>query len=235
MYCSCPGSVETFHGEDFQLEAPLSKIDVGTRVMMELAGMKDKLQSFFVGYIKNRCVITIVPQVPEVNRPTLLENLYRGNTITLRYIHSGMVLGFTTEIMHVSFTPLPLLFVKYPEQIESYNLRKDERVGCLFPASVVHEETEFSGALSDISLSGCGIVLPVNGNQGITVEIDDTLALYCPLLFGSDQAEVPSVVKRIIKSGAKIELGLKFATIPEELRSRINEYIEQTVIFMDAS
>lgn len=213
----------------------MSKIEVGTKVMMELAGLKDKLHSFFVGYIKKRCVITIIPMVPEVNRPMLLEHLYKGNMMTIRYIHSGTVLGFSTQIMHVSFTPFPLLFLEYPEHIESFNLRKDGRVACLFPALVVHDATSYTGVLSDISKSGCSISLPSGENQAVTVEIDDRLTLRCPLLFAADQAEIFCNIKRINKNGTKVELGLKFTEIPEELLDRITNYIEQTIIFMDAA
>ena len=203
--------------------------------MIELAGLKFKLHSFFVGYIKKRCVITIIPMVPEVNRPILLEHLYKGNIMTVRYIHSGTVLGFSTPITHVSFTPFPLLFLEYPEHIESFNLRKDGRVTCLFPATVVHDATTYSGALSDISKSGCSITLPSRENHDVNVEIDDRITLRCPLLFAADQAEIFCTVKRIIKNGIRVELGLKFTEIPEELLVRITSYIEQTIIFMDAA
>lgn len=203
--------------------------------MMELAGMKGRLQSFFVGYITKRCIITMFPIVPEMNRSLLLEHLYKGNTMTVRYIHSGTVLGFTAPIMHVSFTPLPLLFLEYPERIESFNLRKDGRVSCLFPASVARDAVEYSGALSDISKSGCSITLPAEENRAVSVEIDDHLTLRCPLLFAAEQAEIVCMVKRINKNSAKVELGLKFIEAPDELLARIANYIEQTIVFMDAA
>lgn len=216
---------------------PLGKIQVGTKVMMELAGMKGRLQSFFVGYITKRCIITMFPIVPEMNRSLLLEHLYKGNTMTVRYIHSGTVLGFTVPIMHVSFTPVPLLFLEYPERIESFNLRKDGRVSCLFPAYVVQDVQDagvYSGALSDISKSGCSITLPMEKNRVVSVEIDDHLTLRCPLLFASEQAEIVCMVKRINKNSTKVELGLKLIEAPDELLARITSYIEQTIVFVDA-
>lgn len=210
----------------------MNKIVVGNKVMMELAGIKDKLQSFFVGYINKRYVIISFPLVPEVNRPLLLEHLYKGNTMTVRYIHSGTVLGFSTEILHVAFTPYPLLFLKYPERIESFNLRKDDRVDCLFPAMLVLRGVSLPGALSDISRSGCNIVLP-SSDETQPLEIDDQLLLRCPLLFASDQAEIAGTVKQLSKNGTKVRLGLMFTEVPADLLTRITAYIEQTLMFMD--
>ncbi len=200
--------------------------------MMELAGIKDKLQSFFVGYISKRCVIISFPLVPDVNRPLLLEHLYKGNTMTVRYIHFGTVLGFTTEILHVAFTPYPLLFLKYPERIESFNLRKDDRVACLFPVSLVLHEVCLLGGLSDISRSGCNIVLPVN-DQTLSVQIGDQLVLHCPLLFASEQMGIACSVKQLSKNDTKVSLGLMFTEVPADVLARINAYIEQTLMFMD--
>lgn len=201
---------------------------------MELAGIRDKLQSFFVGYINRRCVITTFPLVPDVNRPMLLEHLYKGNSLTVRYIHSGTVMGFTSEIQHVAFTPYSLLFLKYPGQIESFNLRKDDRVACLFPASVILNDVSFPGALSDISRSGCNIALPVSDNHTFSAEIGSQVVLHCPLLFASDQAEISCTVKQLNKNGVKTGLGLMFSHVPDDLLVRINTYIEQTRMFMDA-
>ncbi len=210
------------------------EIEVGGKLMMDLTGIPDKLHSFFVGYVKKRVVITMVPLVPDVNRSTLLENLYRGNSVTVRFIRQGTVLGFSTTVAHVTFTPIPLLFLEYPNTIESYNLRKDNRLVCLFPVTVVHNGREQSGALSDISKSGGSIVIPIKDDQPGDFSIDDVIHFRCPLLFGDPQAEVPGKIKRVHKNGTKVELGLKFNNIGDDLSRRISEYIEQTRYFMDA-
>ncbi len=210
------------------------EIEVGGKLMMDLTGIPDKLHSFFVGYVKKRVVITMVPLVPDVNRSTLLENLYRGNSVTVRFIRQGTVLGFSTTVAHVTFTPIPLLFLEYPNTIESYNLRKDNRLVCLFPVTVVLNGREQSGALSDISKSGGSIVIPIKDDQPGDFSIDDVIHFRCPLLFGDPQAEVPGKIKRVHKNGTKVELGLKFNNIGDDLSRRISEYIEQTRYFMDA-
>lgn len=211
----------------------MNAIEVGGKLLMDLTGLPNKLHSYFVGYVKARFVITMLPLVPEVNRPTLLEYLYKGNSVTVRFIRQGTVLGFSATVAHVTFTPIPLLFLEYPQNFESYNLRKDNRVVCLFPVTVVIKGRELSGALSDISKSGGSIVIPINEDQPGLFPIDDVIHFRCPLLFGDPQAQVPGMIKRVSKNGTKVELGLKFNEIKDEPARRISEYIGQTHYFMD--
>ncbi|WP_161946149.1 flagellar brake protein [Desulfonatronum thiosulfatophilum] len=211
----------------------MSAIEVGMKVMVELPGMKDKLHTRFVGYINKRCVITTIPLVPEVNRSMLYEHLYKGNAMTVRFIKSGSVLGFATLIQHVSFSPFPLLFLEFPDKIESFNLRKDSRVNCLFPVAMALNGTTIQGALLDISKSGCGIGIQGEESQKITFEIDDVVRVQCPFLFKSEDERVDCVIKRINKSGSKVDLGLKFNQIPESLLSVIHDYVQQMTMYLD--
>lgn len=212
----------------------MTEIEVGGKLMMNLNGIPDKLHSFFVGYIRKRFVITMIPLVPDVNRPMLLEYLYKGNSATLRFIKRGTVLGFDSSVAHVTFTPFPLLFLEYPENIESYNLRKDDRVTCLFPITVVFNDGEVPGALSDISKSGCNIVLSIQDSPPRNIEIDDIIRFRCPLLSGDPDMNIPGMIKRLKKSGARMELGLKFNDLEKDTARRISDYIEQTRYFIDA-
>ncbi|GAB6057798.1 flagellar brake protein [Desulfonatronum parangueonense] len=211
----------------------MSAIEVGMKVMVELPGMKDKLHTRFVGYINKRCVITMIPVVPEVNRSMLYEHLYKGNSMTVRFIKSGSVLGFATVIQHVSFSPFPLLFLEFPDRIESYNLRKDSRVSCLFPVKMAIKGVTIQGALLDISKSGCGIGIQGKESQKIPFEIDDVVEVQCSFLFKNENERVECVIKRINKSGSKVELGLKFKQIPESLLSVIHDYIQQMTVFLE--
>jgi len=137
-------------------------------------------------------------------------------------------------VTYFTFTPIPLLFLQYPCNFESYNLRKDERVDCLFPNTVIINDREMSGALSDISKSGCNILLPIQDDQPCNVEVNDIVHFRCPMLFSDPQTEVSGVVKRVNKNGIKMELGLKFGTIGNDQALRIKKYIEQARYLMDA-
>ncbi len=211
----------------------MSMIEAGTKVVMEITGLPDRLHSFFVGYINKRCVIVMMPMVPEVNRNLLLEHVYKGNRVTVRFIRSGAVFGFQSAITYFSFTPYPLLFLEYPSSIESHNLRKDRRVSCLFPVIATLNEKEYHGVLSNISQSGGRAFFPDNGFRGIKLGIDDQLQLTCPILFESRDAAILATIKRVNTDKEKVELGLKFSKVPEDIDRRINTFIEQTILFAE--
>lgn len=199
---------------------------------MEVSGFPDKLQSFFIGYINKRCVITMVPQVPELNRSILLENLYKGNSVTVRFIQSGTVLGFVTNILHVSFTPFPLLFLEYPEDIESFNLRKDSRVPCLFPARIGVNGTELPAVLADISKAGCNVNIQSSQEDTPSLNVGDTVSLRCPLLFGAPATAISCEIKRLDVSKQRYSMGLKFNDPSKDVALAIASYIEQTILFV---
>lgn len=211
----------------------LNMIEAGTKIVLEINGMPDRLHSFFVGYINKRCVIVMLPMVPEVNRNLLLEHVYTGNRVTVRFIRSGSVFGFQSAITYFSFTPYPLLFLEHPTSIERHNLRKDRRVSCLFPVIATCKEKEHHGVLSNISQSGGRAFFPGNGSREIKLEIDDQLHLKCPILFESRDVAVLATIKRVSTDKEKVELGLKFSKVAEEIDRRINTFIEQTILFAE--
>lgn len=210
----------------------MNKIEVGVRVIMEVSGYRGKLQSYFVGYIKNRCVITMIPHVSESNRSIFRENLYKGNSVTVRFIHAGTVLGFITDILHVAFTPFPILFLQYPEDIESFNLRKDSRVPCLFPVSIGLNGTELSAAMADISKAGCNVNIQSEPEDTPSLNLDDIVSLRCPLLFGDPEVCISCEIKRLDISKERNSMGLKFNNPSEEVAQAITSYIEQTILFV---
>ena len=53
----------------------------------------------------------------------------------VRYVSEGNIYGFKTSVMKIQFDPQPLLFLKYPENIENVSLRKSERIQAHIPVT----------------------------------------------------------------------------------------------------
>lgn len=211
----------------------MGKIEAGTKIVVEISGIEDRLHSFFVGHINKRCVIVMMPMVPEMNRPLLLKHVYKGNMVTVRFIQSGAVFGFQSPILHFSFTPFPLVFLEFPDDIESHNLRKDRRVSCLFPVIAVFNGQEFHGVLSNISQSGGRVYFQNKAIQSQELSIDDPVKLLCPILFQGKDAGLSCMIKRINKDKERLELGLKFSDVPKDIQQHLATYIEQTILFVE--
>lgn len=96
----------------------------------------------------------------------------RGTVCSVSYEHAGQLVGYRSEIRDLVSAPVPLLFLAYPQLVESMHLRKYMRV--LSREPVLLERVEdgrlsqsggrpspdmIGGMFRDLSLGGCSIVL----------------------------------------------------------------------------
>ncbi|MBF0566257.1 MAG: PilZ domain-containing protein [Nitrospirae bacterium] len=78
-----------------------------------------------------------------------------GKEIVVKYVHEGMVYGFITTIIGVLSIPPGFLFTLYPDNVEHYNLRHQNRLNCLLPAKFIVNYVPVRGTVVDINKSGC--------------------------------------------------------------------------------
>jgi c-di-GMP-binding flagellar brake protein YcgR len=95
----------------------------------------------------------------------------RGTACNVSYLHNGKLVGYRSEIRDLITTPVPLLFLAYPEAVEAMHLRKHVRVSSSEPVllermdggashgSGLSSHDMAGGMLRDMSLGGCSIVL----------------------------------------------------------------------------
>lgn len=81
---------------------------------------------------------------------------------------AGQCIAFRSSLELIPARPKGLLFITFPQQIESISLRKESRVSTQLPVTFVHRDennpdalfdskTEVSGYIKDISSGGCRI------------------------------------------------------------------------------
>jgi len=92
---------------------------IGTKMLVEPAGMGDRFKSEFVGMVRGGFIIVRVPRIPGIN-----EFLYVEKKVTVRYVHGGNVYGFESEVLMNQSGPFRLLFLRYPDTVEILNLRR---------------------------------------------------------------------------------------------------------------
>ena len=86
-------------------------------------------------------------------------------------MHSGKLVGYRSQIRDLITIPVPLLFLAYPQIVESMHLRKYVRVSSSEPVLMERMEGGMNhgggrsspdmlgGILRDLSLGGCSVVL----------------------------------------------------------------------------
>jgi c-di-GMP-binding flagellar brake protein YcgR len=117
----------------------------------------------------------------------LMTEIPRGTPCTISYLLDGKLVGYRTEIRDMVTSPVPLLFVAFPQTVEEMHLRKHARVSSSEPALLMRTDgkskatspipsSDFAGGLvKDLSLGGCSIALaktPSWIRPGSTIRIE---------------------------------------------------------------
>jgi len=95
----------------------------------------------------------------------------KGTPCTISYLHDGKLVGYRTEIRDLVSSPVPLLFIAFPQTVEEMHLRKHHRVSSCEPvllirrdagarsASSIPSSDYAGGMLRDMSQGGCSVAL----------------------------------------------------------------------------
>jgi len=76
-------------------------------------------------------------------------------SLQVRYILSDDVLGFKTRILRTVQNPDYLIFLAYPQDVESCNIRSEKRVECFLPARMILDNHPMDTIVININKSGC--------------------------------------------------------------------------------
>jgi c-di-GMP-binding flagellar brake protein YcgR len=219
---------EKTNGQSSGLDIP-----VGAKLSLEVLGIDEKLSSALVGYTKGKYLVVQLPSLTEGSRDMLFQYLYSGNPVTVRYLKSGAVFGFRCEIIKYLCSPFSLLFMTYPLRVESFNLRRHKRIPCLLPVSAMIKEATYSGLMTDLSLSGCGVGLTIMRKYQPAIGVDDRVLLRCSVFGDKEQNNLHCLIKRAASDVGKLELGLKFTELPEASRQGIVSYIQSAAAILE--
>jgi hypothetical protein len=202
-------------------------VELGGFLLIQFQGLEDRFKVSFVGMEAEEFLIVRTPA-----SHFLKEHLISGTQVTVRFVHLGNAYGFRSSILsHVS-NPVPLLFLSYPQKIETLNLRKAKRIECFIPASARIRDRGFAGLITDISTDGCrfSFKLP-KGNQAVDIEVDDELTLSFPLLGMEGEKVFHGLIMSLSRDLERISLGVRFDTIAPEVASNIEATLRRVSDF----
>ncbi|MGB6142435.1 MULTISPECIES: flagellar brake protein [Pseudoalteromonas] len=123
-----------------------------------------------VGYEAGKYLILKYPV--QAKKSQYADVLKEGNGAIVRYIvegERGECVAFSTTILAISFRPEKLLYLAYPKNIESRQLREVSRLQTHIPAKIsinkshsYGSENLLQGLIIDISPTGCRFTVHVN-------------------------------------------------------------------------
>jgi c-di-GMP-binding flagellar brake protein YcgR len=211
------------------LRGRVLNIGLGTRLQVQIGGMDGQFKTILVGMSPEEYLLIQLPMMAGI-----LNKLYEGNRVTVRYMYAGSVYGFHTTILHFITKPSPSLFLTYPKSIEIIELRKGKRVDCFFPGLAKIQDKELQGAIVDISTGGCKFSIDTSGEVRVPpMEVGENFNLSFQLI-GSPQPDTfPGRVRSISREQGKVVLGIQFDALDTEIVKSIEALIESFWIIED--
>jgi len=197
----------------------------GTPLFLEFGTNGNHHKSSFVGFEPNRYVIIRNP--PSCRETNLAKKYYIGSKLIIKYQFNGNVVGFTSKIVDSLHYPSHLLFVSYPETIETYNLRSYPRYDCLFKATINTKFGSFTGLIKNISIGGCFFVCDMDNDNTIDpMQLKESNVTITIDLQSMGKVTCQAHVANLHIDVKNISCGIQFDELDQPYKETLTNYIE---------
>lgn len=130
--------------------------------------------------------------------------------LQVKYFCSSEVFGFVSRVIQSLSEPERIIFLEYPETVESYNARSDVRFDCFIPVRIALGDHLFDGVVININVNGCMCVIEqYPESMSIT---QNCLTIYFPLTSDST-INIQGEIRNIRKSDGRVNFGVSFSNI----------------------
>ena len=197
-------------------------IGIGTRMQFQLGekGQEFKAAGFLAGMISDEYLMIRVPAIPGI-----LSRLNEGDPIVVRYVYAGNVYGFNSTILNYVQKPALIVFLAYPAAVETVNLRKAQRVECLFPATVKTDRNDYKAVIVDISQGGCRVCLDHGASESSSFDIDQTIGLSFHLAGVVEEQVIKGKIRLLKKDAQLSEMGIQFDQKNKAVLNNVKQYM----------
>ncbi len=199
------------------------KIAVGEVAQAQIEGRK--YNTCFRGIAPSRWIFL---DIPKHNGKRI--SLAKQQPLSIRYVHGGIVYGFRTKVNATYVSPYSILTVEFPRKIESFNLRRSERIKTFVPIRI---RAPGSGEFFDAAmrnLSGEGALVSLN--QGLTPEVGAMVLVSIELPAGVKAEDLPCVVKNVKKESGVCLVGVEFDMEKHTAFKDVRRFYDASVSFV---
>lgn len=200
-------------------------VEMESYIQLQFRGCGQRLKSRLVGMETGWYLVVRLPKITDSH-----ERFHAGSQVIVRYICSGTIYGFQSTILSHIEHPMQILVLSYPESVEQHELRRHRRIDCLLPAKATVMSLDYAGMVADISVGGCRFIAGVPEDDTF---LDDALDEEMRLEFelpgerGFQTARVR--IRNVRRDGSKLELGIQFLDVDQELYDRIEAFIRNSL------
>ncbi|WP_213611837.1 flagellar brake protein [Pseudoalteromonas sp.] len=200
----------------------LHQITTGGMVELEILTPTSsrRIKTEFIGLLENKFIILNYPNAKRL--PMASDYLYDGIMVVVRALiegSEGHVIAFRQQIMSVSSHPARLLFIRFPTQVQLFELRSQARIPTLFPAKLklTDQKPFLEGIIKDISLTG------VMFDIKTTLTINDIKDARCNVIFDSE-TEYEGQICSVKKHAKGIYCGIRLFASEEQMKTLMGDH-----------
>lgn len=180
-----------------------------------------RLKLTLVGFDIGKYILLKYPKVTSTSE--YKDVLIEGNVMIVRYLmegNKGECFAFRSTIKHITTYPEKFIFLEYPKKIENRQLRTQQRTSIHIPASIMIEEDEnnkemrIQGAISDISLKGCGFSFK---SKSSTTNVNKRNVFMCLQDSDGEEMKLAAQVCNSRNEKGVVNVGIQFLEIDDRL------------------
>lgn len=194
------------------MAAPLKQIPVGEKCQIQVG--HGKYLSVIRGYVFPKYLFMDAPV--EHGKPV---DVPKDIPYVVRFVFAGIIYGFTAKFIKNYNTPIGLLVLTYPEDVQAVSLRKSKRISTFLPTVLETGGKLYPGAIVDLSEGGCLFIA-----ERSDLVPGKTCRLHMNLPTGKKVTALPSVMRSATHKGSKTHFGISFDQKENEALTNIRSF-----------
>ena len=196
-------------------------MNIGTIFRLQIKGARRRLSSELIGIEDGKYLIVRMPPLHTVKN--ISSSLIKGNEIAVKYMYKGTIFGFQSRIIDLIHKPYKLAFIKYPEKIESFDVRGNKRVECFLPANIKIAKHIIEGYITDISRAGCLLTIetPEHEDSINLLELNNEISVGFHLPGIEDELSVDAKQRSIKKDTDSASIGIEFVKMDSSVQTKL--------------
>lgn len=204
-------------------------IPIGAELVIHAIEQGIRFQTTFIGLIKNEFLLVHQPGQQRQIR------LAPNDQLAIRYISGSLLFGFSSTLAATITKPYPILFIDHPECYETLNLRQDDRIQCFQPITIYKDSQEQQGKLTDISKSGCRIIIATQAKESAFADLTPQTEIFCTLQLPDNDGNLytKGLIRLVEQQKNKIRLGVQFINLEKNVQNAIERYIATTLEYLE--
>lgn len=212
-----------------RLSRNLALLNPGAIITLDMttpSGQRGKFRSVFIGYMPKKYVLVQYPDSSKLG--SFAQYVTQGIGVTVRGLiegHEGAVVAFISNIRQTIQIPSRIIVLDFPREVRLQNLRSSMRIDTYIKAKVKVKDDYWASVISDISVSGCQIMI-INGEKLILTD-DKPVEIIIEDFEGLKNLKLNAEICNTKIQVDGVMLGLKF---DDSSKVEVTKLLQQAVI-----